>query len=359
MPADYSKMHRLLRLLVLMQQGGAGGAASLARQLGVSERTIYRDLEILADLGVPCFFDDDAKGYRIRKDFFLPPVHLTVGESLALFVLTQGVAEADQIAMTGPAVQAMEKLRAQLPEKVLREIGDVDQHLEVKLPPTGPAVEAIHDVFERVRDALGRRRALECRYESLNPETNDDEPFLLEPYTLSFDQRSWYVIGHHSRRGEIRRLKLNRFTAIALTDRPYAIPEDFSPAAYRGNAWRMIRGEPTCDVVIDFDATVAETVSDTHWHPTQQIEEHPDGSITFRCTVDGLDEIVWWILGYGPLAHVREPQHLAQKVSELVRATGENYLKSPLTGRCQSGMYAASGSQGRGRLEPDDGTDAS
>jgi len=309
-----------------MQQGEAGNAEALAERLGVNERTVYRDIAILTDLGIPCFFDEERGGYRIRRDFFLPPVHLTSGEALALLTLADGVGGSEQIAMTEPAVKAVEKIRAQLPPRVLRELGDVNRLMDVHLPASGPAAESIKDVFGRVQWSLRNRRVLRCRYESLNAET-DDGYFLLHPYALSFDQRAWYVVGHHSGRGEIRRLKLNRFLAVTLTDEPYTIPENFSIAEFRGNAWRMIRGESTYNVAICFDATVADTVSDTNWHPTQDIEDHPDGSITFRCTVDGLDEIVWWVLGYGPHAVVKEPRELVDRIAELVKATAERYAQ--------------------------------
>jgi predicted DNA-binding transcriptional regulator YafY len=326
MSADYSKIHRLLRLLMHMQQGRAGNAEALASDLGVTERTVYRDLAVLTDLGVPHYFDEEAGGYRIRRDFFLPPMHLTSGEALALLALVEGVGRTEQIALTGPAVAAIEKIRTQLPASVIDQLGDVDQHIEIQLPASGPAGEAIQDVFTQLRRAIKNRRALRCRYESLNTESSDGE-FQFRPYVLSFDQRAWYAIGHHEGRGEVRRLKLNRFTAIAPTERPYAIPADFSLAEYRGKAWRMIRGDQTFHVAIHFTATVAETVADTNWHSTQQIEDHPDGSITFRCEVDGLDEIVWWVLGYGPHARIQEPTELVDRMTELAVATAEGYTR--------------------------------
>jgi predicted DNA-binding transcriptional regulator YafY len=326
MPADYSKVHRLLLLLMHMQQGRAGSATALAAELGVTERTVYRDLAILTDLGVPHYFDEEAGGYRIRRDFFLPPLHLTAGEALALLALGESVGRSEQIAMTGPAATAIEKIRAQLPARVIDELSGIDRYIDIQLSASGPAREAIQDVFSQVRSAIQHRRALRCRYESLNTGTDDDE-FLLWPYMLSFDHRAWYVIGLHEKRGEVRRLKLNRFTAITTTNQPYTIPKDFSMQAYRGKAWRMIRGDQTFNVTIDFDATVAETVADTNWHPTQQIDDHPDGSITFRCEVDGMDEIVWWVLGYGPHAHLREPRELADCVANLSRATAEHYAQ--------------------------------
>ena len=44
---------------------------------------------------------------------------------------------------------------------------------------------------------------------------------------------------------------------------------------------------------------------------------HEDGSIAFRCTVDGLDEIVWWVLSMGPHCRVVKPAELAEWVVTL------------------------------------------
>ncbi|MEX0776840.1 MAG: WYL domain-containing protein [Phycisphaeraceae bacterium] len=325
MSADYSKVHRLLRLLMLMQQGRAGSAANLASALGVTERTVYRDLAVLTDLGIPHYLDEETGGYRIRRDYFLPPLHLSASEALAILALAEGVGRTEQIALTGPAATAIERIRTQLPARVIDELGDIDRHIDIQLPASGPAGEAIQDVFTQVRHAIQSRRALRCQYESLNTETDIGE-FVFRPYILSFDQRAWYVIGHHAARNAVRRLKLNRFIAIAPTSKPYAIPDDFSLHAYRGNAWRMIRGDRTFNVAIHFNAIVAETVADTNWHSTQQIENHADGSITFRCEVDGLDEIVWWVLGYGPNARVQEPVELVDRIAELTAAAADLYV---------------------------------
>ncbi len=207
---------------------------------------------------------------------------------------------------------------------MLAELGELDRHLEIRPAATGPAREAVDGVFELVCHAIHTKRALRCRYESLQNHT--DQPFFIfKPYALSFDQRAWYAIGYHTGRDEVRRLKLNRFAAVQPTDQPYAIPDDFSVAAFRGKAWRMIRGDKLYKIEIDFDATVADTVSDTHWHFTQKIDYHPDGSITYRCEVEGLDEIVWWVLAYGPHAKVIKPKTLARMVLEKAQATAQLY----------------------------------
>lgn len=82
-----TRLARLLRVMTLVRGRLARTAADLAGELGVSPRTVFRDLEALGLAGVPCRFDAEAGGYRIDGDFFLPPVQLTLGEAMALSVL--------------------------------------------------------------------------------------------------------------------------------------------------------------------------------------------------------------------------------------------------------------------------------
>ena len=145
---------------------------------------------------------------------------------------------------------------------------------------------------------------------------------------LLFSQRAWYAVGHHGGRDAVRQLKLNRFTLIEPTDKPYTVPEDFSIEKHLGYAWRMIRGQQRHDVRLRFDAAFAETIADTRWHATQQIDWHDDGSITFCCQVDGLDEIVWWVLSMGPHCVVEAPDELAERVRSLAADVVANYAEA-------------------------------
>jgi predicted DNA-binding transcriptional regulator YafY len=338
MPADYKKkVHRLLRILTLIQGDAGWNVQRLAAEFGCTERSVYRDLQVLGDIGIPYFFDEESGGYRIRRDFFMPPVSLTLEESLALVALAEHVGGQEQIPFTHAAGKAIEKVRCSLPHAMRDELDRIGEHLTMKLSPVNPP-EASEDVYERVRFAIASRRVLCCKYSS--PTYHDGEgedEFDFDPYTLFFCRRAWYAIGRHSGRDGLRCLKLGRFTQYKLTHRVYEIPAGFSVQEHLGNAWHMIRGRESHEVELCFDAEFAETISDTCWHRTQQIIDQEDGSILFRCTVDGLDEIVWWVLSMGPHCIVRQPAELAGRVRDLAAAVVQHYpVKDPLTegGQC-------------------------
>jgi len=230
MPGDYQRIHRLLELITLLRNERGWNTSTLAERYGCSERSIYRDLEALKELAVPCHYDETTGDYRIRRDFFLPPVHLTLEEALAVIALGRRIGEREQIPFMAPAAKAMTKLRGQLPSKLREPLERVEDHVDIRLAAAGSA-DGVSDVYEQVRRAIAYRRALRCSYESLEAKDNPDraeEVFLFYPYHLLFSQRAWYAVGHHDGRGAVRKLKLQRFTLCEETEREFEIPVDFS-----------------------------------------------------------------------------------------------------------------------------------
>ena len=71
---------RLYRLMERLKDGSLHRAEDLARELGVSVRTIYRDMETLAASGVPVE-GERGRGYTARAAITLPPLNLTLDEA--------------------------------------------------------------------------------------------------------------------------------------------------------------------------------------------------------------------------------------------------------------------------------------
>lgn len=323
-----SDIHRLLKIVTMVQGSKPLPIEWLATELGVSERTIFRDIRKLNDTGVPVVHDEASGGYRVETGFFLPPLQLTVDETLALAILCDDVAQKEQIAFLAPAWRALAKIEAQLPPETRAELDALAGHVVVRTAQADSG-EGSSDVYERMRSAIASRRALRCEYESPTSMARNEqaarETFHFEPYALLFSVRAWYALGRRDGREGVRCLKLSRFTRVAPTDVPYEIPEGFTVEKHLGNAWRLIPGPVEYDVVLRFESPISETVADTRWHPTQVIEHDEDGSITMRVRVAGLDEIVWWVLSMGPSCRVVEPRELADRVRDLAARTAALY----------------------------------
>jgi predicted DNA-binding transcriptional regulator YafY len=107
-----------------------------------------------------------------------------------------------------------------------------------------------------------------------------------------------------------------RFKTLRPLDSPAVVPDDFDIKAYFGNAWGVYRGEVSYEVEVRFSREAAEIVTETTWHTTQKVERHKDGSVSLHFVIDGLSEIVYWILGWSGRVTVINPPELRVMVLE-------------------------------------------
>jgi len=123
---------------------------------------------------------------------------------------------------------------------------------------------------------------------------------------------------------------MNEFRVL---DETYEIAPDFSLKAYFGDAWEMIPGHPMHHVAIHFSPKVAGNIEEVGRHRTQQTHRLPNGSLLFEVDVDGIEEVSWWVLGYGEEAIVQEPPELRGLLAERARALVAEYANehSPVT----------------------------
>lgn len=324
--ASVERIHRLLRLVEILQSGRVYNSRHLAELCGVSRRTIFRDLRMLQDSGIQIRYEEQRQGYSLPAETFLPPTDLTLEETLSLLVLCHELGgRAGGIPFLRPAQTAALKLLSTLPNHLQEQTGRLTESIAIRLDPRNPLVDS-QPHYELLIHALTKRRCVRILYRSLTE--RNDILTLLSPYRVLFNRRSWYVIGRSSLHRSIRTFNVGRILKAELVEGHYQIPPRFSLERHLGNAWNMIR-EPgkRCEVVVRFQKMVASNVAEVHWHKTQHVVFNDDETIDFHVTVDGLREITWWILGYGDQAEVLKPQELRDAVQRCAESMLKVYNK--------------------------------
>jgi proteasome accessory factor B len=308
---NLSRISRLVQLLGLLQSGKAHNAGSLARFCAVSRRTIFRDLDVLRQAGVPLLFDDDQCVYRIPDTYFLPPTNFTSDEALAVMVLCYELGSDSRLPFYEAAQSAALKLESSLPAKVRDRLREATAAVRINLQP-GNRLKGQLPVYRQLLDCIANRQCARISYDSFS----DEGPIRLKlsPYRLLFSRHSWYVIGRSSIHREVRTFNVGRIQEMTPLDERFHLPRGFTIDRYLGNAWHLIPDGPDQDVVIRFAPLVARNVAEVVWHKTQHVVARDDGSIDFHVRVSGLQEISWWILGYGDQAEVLKPARLRQLI---------------------------------------------
>lgn len=314
-----------------LQTGRGHNARALADLCRVSRRTIFRDLDLLRDAGVPLHYDTQEERFRIPGTYYLPPTNFTTEEALAVIVLCHEVGQRAQVAFFGAAESAAAKLESSLPSPLREQLASMTRAIQIRLGPLAASsdeagVDNQRGCYEQLVEAVTRRRSVRIRYDSFMERKQIVTK--LSPYRLWFSRRAWYVIGRSSLHRATRTFHLGRILKLEPLDDGYKVPRGFSLDRHLRNAWHMIpeRGRNR-KVVIRFSKLVARNVADVAWHKTQRVTWNDDGTIDFQVSVSGLGEISWWVLGYGDHAQVLEPAALRDIVVGRAKRMLANYKR--------------------------------
>lgn len=311
-----ARVARVLSVLNIIQSRGRWTARAIAEELESSERTVYRDLEVLEFAGVPWYRDPSDHTIRVRPDFRFPVLMLTDDELLGQAVAT-ALTKAPGLNVTPGATPTTRKLAATTNEQAQQLLEDASRLIEV-LDLKIADHSRHHDALKTVQSALLRQRQLTGHYES----PYEPAPVMLRihPFRLCLIKNAWYVIGRPVDESEPRTYRVARFKSLRMLEEKADIPQDFDLRAYFGNAWSVYRGDKSYDVEIWFTPEAARVVTETIWHHSQKSTFHKDGSVTLKFHVDGLQEIANWIMSWTGRAKVIQPVELRNLVIDKLTA---------------------------------------
>ncbi len=317
------RLERLLQIDALIRSNQRHTADSLARELEISERTVRNDLNFLRDrYHAPLEFTRQ-KGYHYTDlDWRLPTISLSKGE---LFALTLGARMLEAYAGS-PYVSdlrsAIERLSERLPEQTWV---DLQQLSEERIVFRGGAeIDLNPEVWHALEEACQSLKTVQMTYYTASRNAVSERK--LDPYVLHiYRGTNPYVIGYCHQRQEIRWFRVDRIKQLEILDQTFVPDPTFDARDHLEMIFQYEAGGMPVPVAIWFDARTAPFIRERRWHPTQEIQEHPDGSLTLCMVVRGLNDLKRWVLGYGKGAIVREPPELVQLVRDEVSGMSRNY----------------------------------
>ncbi len=300
-------------------------AVELARELGASRRTIYRDLHALGEAGFPIYQEDQGRwalveGWRSK----LPPP-FSPTELMSLWLYRDLLKGFRGTPFFEPLETLFQKVKATLPAQSLAYLERVQAGFSVGIKPYQD-YSRISTILEQVHQAVVARRRLEIAY---RPIFRDQEMLRkIDPYRVWFFQGSLYLIAFCHLRGEMRMFVLDRMKMVRLTEETFQVPEDFDLEQFLKDSFRVMRGDRLHRVRIRISPTWSRWVKEKIWHQSQEIEELEEGGIVISFTVSDLGEIKRWSLSLGREAEVLEPAELREALCRELESMREVYLGS-------------------------------
>jgi len=309
---------RVLELLSLLQTHRFWPGGELAERLGVSHRTLRRDIDRLRLLGYPVDATPGvAGGYRLAAGAHMPPLLLDDDEAVAIAVGLRAAAGAAVAGIEETSVRALAKLDQVLPDRLRRRVGAVHANV-VPLRwrnHAGPMVDA--EALALLSLACRDREQVRFDYERRDGEASSR---LAEPRQLVSAGRRWYLVAWDVRRADWRTFRVDRLA------RPRLAGARFPPRPLPGGdaaafVARSLASMPTRHRVELVAHGPADAVAATAGYVGGEVE--PIGVSRCRVTMRG-DSIEWLALAVAELAMLHEVELAGppELVDELARLAG-------------------------------------
>jgi predicted DNA-binding transcriptional regulator YafY len=218
---------RVLRLLGLLQQRPVWSGPELAERLGVTTRSIRRDVERLRGLGYPVHAAQGVGGgYQLGGGRGLPPLLLDDSEAVAVAVSLRMAAGGTVSGASEAALRTLAKLDQVMPPRLrgeVRAIHEATQTLEYgEVTVDG---DALLTLARAVRDTVRVRFDYESRDGTATSRT-------VEPAGLVATGRRWYLMAYDVDRDDWRTFRMDRMTSVRATTWRFRVREHEDPAAY-------------------------------------------------------------------------------------------------------------------------------
>jgi len=294
---------RLLSLLSLLQTPRLWPGSELAQRLGVSGRTVRRDIDRLRELGYPVYAEQGGLGgYRLTAGAAMPPLLLEDDEAVAVAIglrtaAAQAVAGADDA-----AVRAMSKLLQVLPARLRRRVDTLASSTVAH--PFSLAAELVDpDALVLAAATIANHERLRFRYR--------DEGRHVEPRALVTAGRRWYLLAFDLDRDDWRTFRLDRATKLTATGARAAareIPGGDVAAFVTSQTMQMA---PTYPADVTIHAPATHVVDRLGGPPPGTLTDLPDGTCRWLAPRDTLDWHTLRLASIGLPFEVGGPPELA------------------------------------------------
>jgi predicted DNA-binding transcriptional regulator YafY len=302
---------RLLSLLSLLQTPREWPGSELAERLGVSPRTIRRDIERLRDLGYPVQATMGAVGgYRLAAGKAMPPLLLEDEEAVAIAVGLRSAATSAVSGIEEAAVRALAKLEQVLPSRLRRRVATLGA-ATVPLPGGGPGVDP--ELLAVLAAAVAGPERLRFAYQAGDGARTRR---LVEPHRLVATGRRWYLVAFDNDREDWRIFRVDRLTDPHPTGVRVAprTPPAADAAAYVARSLRLRADSYRAVVLLDLPA--AEATRRLGGAPAH-VEPVDERHCRVRTGADTLEWLAFRLLSLGCDFRVEEPAELVAHLREL------------------------------------------
>lgn len=332
-----TRQWELLKILTSNDPKHKNGYAidELSKRMGVSPRTIQRDLHVMSDIlktgkivlecrPVP------SSGKQLWKIDFLSgesTVNLHYDEAIALCIGYQFLQPLIGTPIWKSASAGIKKIRSQLGKDVIDKFDAMAKSAFIThVGSSNYQSNEYTSILDDIYSAMESQCSVVIKYRS--QESTRAESYSIDPYHIMLHKGSIYIIGYSHKVNAMRHWKLNR---VEQTELLYNVKFNKDPSfnigKYMSGSFGVIHfpTEKLQKVKIRFDESVARYVSEHVWSNSQKLTTQPDGSVILELKLNNTVEVKNWVMSFGSHAEVLKPSYLRDEIVADLQAALKKY----------------------------------
>jgi predicted DNA-binding transcriptional regulator YafY len=293
------KIDRLFQIVYILLEKKNVTAKMLSEHFEVSQRTIYRDIDVLGQCGVPVYTTKGkGGGIALLENFILDKSAMTEQEQ-------------NQILM---ALQSMPKGGKEDIGQTLKKYSSFfkksnENWIQVDFSQWGEQREFVFDILKQ---AIINKNVISFVYYNSNGEKTQRKA---EPYQLWFKGRNWYIKAYCRSKQDLRLFKISRMRDVNVTEEVFDTIWQNKEQKINENTFEDIT------IILEIDSAVAYRVYDEF--EIEQIEKKENGNFSIKMNCIENNWLYDYVISWGEYAVVKEPlfvkRNIEQKIKNMIK----------------------------------------
>ena len=218
------RIHRLVGIIMLLGERKIIKAKELSDILEASDRTIYRDIDILCEAGIPIVsIPGPYGGFSFMEGYKINPEALCKNDVINLLLSTMGIGAGKNTDASQEIKNIAIKLESSVSEEYKREIKSAREKFFCDYDPWFGESREIKYIDE-IKKAVLNLKKIKIEYRKFAGESSNR---IVRPYGAVVKNSEWYLAAYCESRKEIRIFKCSRIDSLEILEDTFEIPKDF------------------------------------------------------------------------------------------------------------------------------------
>jgi len=298
--------------------------STLARERGVSKKTIQRDISYLSSLSFPIYSENISQNnqviYKMLPHYRFPSISFNQEEFLTLLFMFKS-AHPLQSYFDDVVKNCFDKMHSQSSPELLKFYQKVWNSI---LPDTKSTIvwnQEESKNLKKILQSLIQGKKLYFKYNSVL--SNTEKEHLVTVLCLKIHENNIYIAAFSKERKAILIYAINRMRSTEIVSEPRDNVE-FNAQKFFEDSFGIYAGKPF-QVKLLFSEKIAAYIKERIWHPKQKVKLLDDGKVLLQIPATSINEIKKYVLSYGANVKVLEPQELIDEIKKPLKEINELY----------------------------------